>query len=127
MELNTHLKLNNELNGNVVELKQDYAKIELPTTQNMVADEQGLVHGGFAFCAADFCAMASVNDPYVVLAKSEVKFTAPVKVGQTMIFEGQINAKDGIKSTIDVIGTVEDNVVFKGTFYTATLDKHVLS
>lgn len=126
MKLNTHLKIDNGINGTVIELKQDYAKVQLDTKDFMSADEQGLVHGGFAFCAADFAAMAAVNEPYVVLAKSETKFLAPVKAGETIIFEANTTAKDGIKSTVEVIGNVQDKAVFKGTFYTATLDKHVL-
>ena len=125
--LNTHLKIDKSLNGEVVELKDGFAKVELKTTQIMAADEQGLVHGGFAFCAADYAAMAAVNDPYVVLAKSEVKFLAPVKAGQSIIFEATITDTQGIKSTVEVVGFVGDKKIFTGSFYTATLDKHVLS
>lgn len=127
MQLNTHLKLNSELNGKVVELSEGYAKVEQLTTELMVADEQGLVHGGFTFCAADFAAMACVNDPYVVLAKGDTKFLAPIKLGQTVIYEAKMLENEGRKSTIEVIATVEENAVFKGTFFTVTLDKHILS
>ena len=125
MKLNTHLKLDNKLNGNIIELKDDYAKVQLETNEMMVADEQGLIHGGFIFCAADFAAMACVNDPYVVLAKSETKFTAPVKLGDIVMLEANITEKNGIKSTVNVEARVGDKTIFKGIFYTATLDKHV--
>lgn len=126
MNLNTHLELDTSLNGKVVELKNAYSKVELTTVQQMVADKQGLIHGGFIFCAADLAAMAAVNDPFVVLAKSETKFTAPVKLNDIVILEARITEQNGIKSTVEVIATVEDKTVFKGTFYTATLEKHVL-
>ena len=126
MELNTHLKLNSELNGKVVELAQGYAKVEQLTTELMVADAEGLIHGGFTFCAADFAAMACVNDPYVVLAKSDSKFLAPIKLGQTVVYEAKMLENEGRKSTIEVIATVDENAVFKGTFSTVTLDKHIL-
>ena len=126
MELNTHLKLNNELNGKVVELGEGYAKVEQLTTELMVADEQGLIHGGFTFCAADFAAMACVNDPYVVLAKGDTKFLAPIKLGQTVVYEAKILESEGRKSTIEVVATVQENAVFKGTFSTVTLDSHIL-
>jgi acyl-coenzyme A thioesterase PaaI-like protein len=126
MQLNTHLKLNNSLNGDVLELRQHYAKISLKTTDTMKCDDEGLVHGGFAFCAADFCAMASVNHPFVVLAKSEVKFLAPVKVGDEIIFEGNVTANDGRKQTVSVIGKVADKEVFSGEFKTVILEKHIL-
>jgi len=126
MELNTHLKLNSELNGKVVELKQNYAKVEQVTSSLMVADEEGLVHGGFTFCAADFAAMACVNDPYVVLAKSEVKFLAPIKLGQTVVYEAKLLENEGKKSKVEVIATVDEKEVFKGVFSTVTLDNHIL-
>jgi len=126
MELNTHLKLNSELNGKVVELAEGYAKVEQVTSELMVADEQGLVHGGFTFCAADFAAMACVNDPYVVLSKGDTKFLAPIKLGDIVIYEAKILENEGRKSTIEVIATVEENAVFKGTFLTVTLDSHIL-
>ncbi len=126
MDLNTHLEIDNTLNGNVIKLHENYAKIELQTTTVMKADEQGLVHGGFVFGAADFTAMATVNDPYVVLAKSETKFLAPVKVGQSVIFEGNVTESDGRKFAVEVIGSVGAKKVFVGTFYAVVLDKHVL-
>ncbi|MEA3497858.1 MAG: hotdog domain-containing protein [Campylobacterota bacterium] len=126
MKLNTHLELDNSLNGKVVELKDGYSKVELTTTSQMVADSNGLIHGGFIFCAADYAAMSAVNHPYVVLAKSEIKFTAPVKLNDIVTLEATITEQNGIKSTVDVTATVEDKTVFKGLFYTATLEKHVL-
>ena len=126
MKLNTHLKIDTTLNGHVTELKEGYAKIILKTIPIMSADEQGLVHGGFIFGAADFTAMATVNTPYVVLAKSETKFLAPVKIDESVIFEGNIIQSDGRKFTIEVAGSVGEKKVFIGTFYTVVLDKHVL-
>jgi acyl-coenzyme A thioesterase PaaI-like protein len=126
MKLNTHLELNTSLNGKVTKLEENFAQVTLCTSQMMVADSHGLVHGGFVFTAADYAAMACINDPFVVLAKSEVKFTAPVKVGQTVKLEAALKNSDGFKSTVDVVGTVEGKSVFKGVFYTATLKKHVL-
>lgn len=126
MNLKTHLKLDNSLNGKVIELKENYAKVEQKTTPLMVADNLGLIHGGFTFSAADFAAMACVNDPYVVLAKSEVKFLAPIKLGQTVIYEANLIESEGKKSKVEVIATVEENGVFKGVFSTVTLDNHIL-
>lgn len=126
MELKTHLKLDKQLSGEVVALKKGYAKIKLKTSMNMAADDEGLVHGGFLFCAADFAAMAAVNDPFVVLAKSETRFLAPVEVGDIVFLEGEIIEDTGRKQSVEVVGIVEDKKVFTGTFYTAVLQNHVL-
>lgn len=127
MELNTHLAIDTILNGKVIELREGYAKVELTTTDVMRADEQGLVHGGFAFGAADYAAMAAVNDPHVVLAKSETKFLAPVRVGQIVMFEANITESNGAKHTVEVTGHIGDKKVFVGIFYTVVLNQHVLS
>lgn len=126
MKLNTHLKLNSTINGEVVELRSGYAKIKQTTQDFMVADEQGLIHGGFTFCAADFTAMATINEPFVVLGKSESKFIAPIRLGDVVIFEGNITQTDGKKSIVEVCAKVEDKEVFKGSFTTFTLESHIL-
>ena len=81
MELNTHLNIDTSLCGKVVKLYTNYAEVLLHTTQQMSADSQGLVHGGFIFGAADYAAMLAVNDPYVVLGASSSKFVAPESRG----------------------------------------------
>lgn len=127
MILNTHLQIDERMSGEVVLLKQGYAKVKLETIKEMVADSYGLIHGGFIFSAADYAAMATINDPNVVLAKSEVKFLAPTKLGDTVILEGSILSQEGKKASIEVVARVEEKEVFKGNFYTATLEKHILA
>jgi len=70
MQLNTHLNIDTSLCGKVTKLEEGYAEVLLYTTQQMTADAQGLIHGGFVFGAADYAAMSAVNDPYVVLGAS---------------------------------------------------------
>ncbi len=127
MELKTHLKIDKTVCGEVVELDEGYAKVELETTDAMRADEEGLVHGGFTFGGADFAAMAAVNDPNVVLTKSECEFLAPVRVGEVIVFEATVLESDGRKVKLEVTGDVEQTTVFRGTFFAAILKQHVLS
>ncbi|HFS67436.1 MAG TPA: PaaI family thioesterase [Flavobacteriia bacterium] len=124
--LNTHLQINETLNGEVVQLKEGYAKVVLETNEQMGADSKGLVHGGFIFSAADYATMVAVNDPNVVLSKTEVKFLAPTKVGQIVELEASISEQNGNRVTVEVLGKCEDKNIFKGTFYTVILEKHVL-
>jgi len=127
MQLKTHLKINTSLNGEIVELKENYARVQLITSKEMIADAYELVHGGFIFGAGDFTAMATINHPNVVLAKSEAKFVAPVKLGDIVIFEGHLVSSDGFKGEVAVEAKVGETIVFKATFYTASLANHVLS
>ena len=124
--LKTHLKYNPKY-GRLVELNENGAKVVLETTQDMAVDEEGLVHGGFTFSAADFCAMASVNEPYVVLVRvSNCEFLAPVKVGDVVEFNGKILLKDKRKVDVLVKGYLNEIKVFEGVFGCVILDKHVL-
>jgi len=126
MELKTHLKIDQKLSGKVIELKSGYSKVLLKTTDIMRADERGLVHGGFIFSAADFSAMSAVNDEFVVLGSSCVRFIAPVVVGDEVIFEATLKEVQNKKHIVDVIAKVKDKEVFSGEFVTFVLDSHIL-
>ena len=88
--IKTHKLINNRFSGKIIEVSKNRAKSILHTNIDMVADEMGLIHGGFIFSAADYVAMVAVNDPNVVLGASECKFIAPIKKGESIIFEAYI-------------------------------------
>ena len=109
-----------------MELEEGYSKVKLETTDDMVVDETGLIHGGYTFGLADFAAMIAINHPNVVLGGSHVRFVEPVKVGDIMIAEAQLmNVEDG-KLIVDVNITVDEKVVFIGEFICFAPEKHVL-
>ena len=126
MQLNTHLNIDTSLCGKVTKLQEGYAEVLLYTTQQMTADAQGLVHGGFVFGAADYAAMSAVNDPYVVLGASSSKFIAPVKVGDAVLCKAKIVNTKGKKSVVEVEAFVNEKLVFEGDFTTFVLPSHVL-
>ena len=53
MEVATHHAIVRRLCGEPVEVEVGRAVVRLQTTGDMVADAQGLVHGGSVFSAAD--------------------------------------------------------------------------
>ncbi|MGD9969092.1 MAG: PaaI family thioesterase [Sulfuricurvum sp.] len=124
--LNTHLKINSLYSGDIVKLDKGYAKVSLDTVDTMRADEVGLVHGGFMFSAADYAAMVAVNEPNVVLAACNCLFLAPVRVGDTVVFEATEHQKEGRKRNVTVRGYVLDVKVFEGDFKTVVTEHHVL-
>lgn len=126
MEPRTHLGISARLCGTPTHLGEGTALVELATTDEMRADDRGLVHGGFVFGAADYAAMLAVNDPNVVLGAAETRFTAPVAVGEVVLLQARRTAVDRRKHTVEVSGSVGDRVVFTGTFSTFVLDAHVL-
>lgn len=124
--LNTHMKINTNFSGEIVEINPGYAKVVLDTLEVMRADEVGLVHGGFIFGAADFAAMAAVNEPNVVLASCTCLFLSPVRVGDKVSFIAEEHQQEGRKRTVNVKGYVYEIKVFEGEFKTIITDRHVL-
>lgn len=127
MQHNTHLNINSSLCGKVIKLQENYAEVLLHTTQQMIVDIQGLIHGGFIFGAADYAAMSAVNDPFVVLGASSSKFIAPVKVGDAVICKATVVRIKGKKFEVEVEAFVNEKLVFEGNFTAFVLAAHVLS
>jgi acyl-CoA thioesterase len=125
-ELKTHILIDRTLSGEILELGENHSKVRLETTKNMIADNEGLIHGGFIFSAADFAAMTAVNEPYVVLASAQVDFLAPIEYGDSIEFEANVKHKDSRKRVVDVVGRTLDVKVFEGKFTTVVLQDHVL-
>jgi acyl-CoA thioesterase len=126
ISLHTHMKINTNFSGEVVTINPGYAKVVLDTLEVMRADEIGMVHGGFIFGAADFAAMAAVNEPNVVLASCTCLFLSPVRVGDQVTFIAEEHQQEGRKRTVQVKGFVYDIKVFEGEFKTIITDRHVL-
>lgn len=126
MEVSTHHAIVQRLCGEPIEVEAERAVVRLETNGDMVADAQGLIHGGFIFGAADYAAMVAVNDPNVVLGSAEVRFAAPVRVQEVVDFEARIVSTEGAKHHVDVEGRVENKTVFTGSFLCVVPDRYVL-
>ena len=124
--LNTHESINQNLCGEIHKLEVGYVEVELVTTEDMLADEMGLIHGGFIFSAADYAAMAAVNERNVVLVASECQFLSPVKLGDIVKIIAKVRHKEGRKRNVEVEGFTVDIKVFTGLFKTVITERHVL-
>ncbi len=127
MEQKTHRLTSKEIVGEPVKIEKGYAEVKLKTKEEMAVDEYGLVHGGFTFGLADYAAMLAVNEPTVVLAKAEVKFLKPVRVGEELLARGELREESEKKKIVwvDVFNQKKEKV-FEGKFYCYVLEKHVL-
>lgn len=126
MEIRTHRKIDESLSGTPLEVSPNKAKVELKTDPRMVADEKGLIHGGFIFSLADYSAMLAVNEETVVLAKAEVKFLKPVVLGDKLFAEAEVIEVEGKKRKVKVEVKRGEEVVFTGEFLCVVPEKHVL-
>jgi len=127
MELKTHLGINRSLCGEVLSVDEGAAVVRIDTTRAMVADDHDLVHGGFIFGAADFAAMAAVNDPNVVLGSAEVKFLKPTRCGESVTLRAKVAEVGGKRRRVEVEGVDGGGAeVFTGVFTCFVLERHVL-
>jgi uncharacterized protein (TIGR00369 family) len=136
MTPNTHRALSTRLCGELRELREGEAVVEMAALPEMQADGHALVHGGFVFGLADHAAMLAINHPNVVLGSAEARFLAPVVVGDVVRATAKVRAVEGKKHVVDVevfkqssgdpspAGAKEK--VFTGTFVCFVPAKHVL-
>ncbi len=126
MDVNTHQRIDPGLCGRPETLEPGLARVALTALPVMAADDRELVHGGFVFGLADYAAMLAVNDPNVVLGAAEVRFTAPVVVGETLLAEAKLTETAGKKRLVAVTVRRGQDAVFTGTFTCFVPEKHVL-
>lgn len=124
--LNTHEKIDNDLCGRIEKVEKGHLELSLKTIPDMLADDHGLIHGGFIFSAADYAAMAAVNERNVVLVGTNSQFLSPVRLGDIVTFVATVRHKEGRKRNVHVTGHVLDIKVFDGEFKTVVTDRHVL-
>lgn len=134
MDIRTHRRLDPELCGRPTWVEEGRAEVVLEITAVMTADASGLAHGGFLFGAADHAAMLAVNHPNVVLARADVRFLAPVAVGDTVVARARLvepsTGDDGGGSVrthqVEVEALVGERTVFAGTMGCVVPQRHVL-
>ncbi len=127
MDIITHEKIDQELCGAPLEVKEGFSRVSMRAIERMAVDDMGLSHGGFIFGLADYAAMIAVNDPNVVLGGAEVKFLKPVKTGDVVTAEARVEETSGKKRMVRVTAARGDEKVFDGVFACFVLDKHVLT
>jgi len=124
--ISTHQMINHDLCGSIEKVSVGYVELKLVTIAEMVADDLGLIHGGFIFGAADYAAMVAVNEKNVVLVGCDSQFLSPVKFGDIVHFTAKVRHKEGRKRNVHVIGKIEDIKVFEAEFKTVVTERHVL-
>ncbi len=122
----THARINQNLCGEIIKLEVGYVEVRLSTLPEMLADDVGLIHGGFVFGAADYAAMLAVNERNVVLVASDCQFLSPVKLNDEVNVVARVRHKEGRKRNVHVEAFVLDIKVFEGEFKTVITEKHVL-
>lgn len=128
MEIKTHGKAAARFLGTPLLVEDgSSSQVELVTSDEMVVDDEGLIHGGFTYGLADYAAMLAVNHPFVVLGKSESRFLAPVRVGDIMRAKAEVKGEEGKRKNVEVEVYVDKKKVYAGVFTCYVLASHVLN
>ncbi len=126
MEIKTHSRADPHLLGMPILVRDDVeAVVELEASEEMAVDDRGLIHGGFTFGLADYAAMLAVNHPYVVLVSSQVRFLAPVKLGDVMRARAEVVSRGERRREVSVEVSVGQEKVLTGTMTCYVLEVHV--
>lgn len=124
----THLSVSEELVGKVEKIESGKSsQVALKTVPQMGVDEKRLVHGGFTFGLADYAAMVAVNDPYVVLLSSQVRFVKPVATGESLTARARVIEEEGRKRKVQCeVFNQDQQKVLEGEFLCLILSQHIL-
>ncbi|CAM2897749.1 hypothetical protein [Helicobacter burdigaliensis] len=114
-------------NGAIQELKYGKSNVLLSTNSKMITDKNGLIHSGNLFSSAAYSALLAVNHPHAIIIGAEVKFLAPIELGNEVEFRAQTLQEDTKKREVKVEGFVLDIKIFDAMFYVAVFDKPVLN
>jgi len=124
-ELKTHKNIHTNHSYKLIELSDGYAKTSINSKKTETVDKENIIYDGSIFSAANFCAMAAVNEPHTFLISANIDFLNQVnKEDEEVIFEAHASSNLSGKKQIDVQGKVNDIVIFKGDFVALKLDNN---
>ncbi len=127
MQRHTHQTIDPELCGTPVAMTDGIAEVEMTAIARMAVDDRGLVHGGFVFGLADHAAMLAIDAPTVVLGAAELRFVAPVRVGDCVRARAELRGIEGKKHLVDVEAKVGERSVLRGSLTCFVPERHVLA
>jgi len=126
-ELQTHKNIQANHSYKLLELYAGYAKISINSEKSESVDNNGTVYDGSIFSAANFCAMAAVNEKNTFLISAKVDFLNPIKNNDSeVIFEATATTNISGKKNISVIAKVNDIITFSGDFVSIKLNNQSL-
>lgn len=126
-ELKTHKNIQSNHSYKILKLDEGYASIKINSKHSEKVDNQNLVYDGSIFSAANFCAMAAINEESTFLIGANVDFLNPVSgEDEEVIFEAKSLSNISGKKNVQVIGKVNDITIFQGDFVAIKLDNQSL-
>lgn len=122
-DLKIYKKINKDLCGELMELQKNKAVVKFSPSESMIVDDSMIIHYGFVFSSASFCAMAAVNKPNSMIIYSEVKFLSPLELGNEVTFKANALQSDLKKREVVVEGFLYNIKIFDAIFHIVVFDK----
>lgn len=118
--------INNELCGNITEIDENKANLQIKITSELIADSEGLAHNGFIYSSAAYVAQVAINKKNTCVIGSKSSYYAPAKVGDILNFEANARFDNSKKREVVVKAFIRDICVFEGIFQVLVTDEHIL-
>jgi acyl-coenzyme A thioesterase PaaI-like protein len=126
-ELKTHKNIHTNHSYKLIELSDGYAKTSINSKKTETVDKENIIYDGSIFSAANFCAMAAINEEHTFLISANIDFLNQINIeDEEVIFEARAKANISGKKQIEVQGKVKDITVFLGDFVAMKLDNKSL-
>ena len=108
-----------EIIGEIIDIELDQRALSIfDVKEEHVFQRNGIARGHHLFAQANSLAVAVINDELALTVKSNLVFVKPVKAGDRVITKAVVRGNDPSKNRtyIDVVSTVNNEIVFKGDF-----------
>lgn len=124
-ELRICKKINKDFCGELVRLAKNEAEVSFIPNEKMTSDENNIIHCGFVFNAAAFCAMAAVNAPNSTIIYSETKFLSPIELNCELTLKARALQSDLKKREVVVEGFLYNIKIYDAMFHIVVFDKNM--
>jgi acyl-coenzyme A thioesterase PaaI-like protein len=127
IDLKTHKNIHINHGYNILKLDENYAKVSINTNKSETVDKSTTIYDGSLFSAANFCAMASINQESLFLLSANVEFLNQADSSDDdIVFVAKASNNLSGKKQIEVKGSVNDITIFQGSFTAIKLENNSL-
>ena len=125
-KLNTHTNIQTNNAYNILALTDNHATIMIHASTCEKVKESGLIYDGAIFSAANFAAVAAVNEKNMFLIGVNIYFLSPLKEEEDIIFEANVHHTSSGKKVVNVVAKINDIAFMQGEFILLKLDEKSL-
>jgi acyl-coenzyme A thioesterase PaaI-like protein len=109
--------------GELLEVDLDKEGLSLlDTTDEMGMGKTKIIRGHVLFAQANSLANTIVDADVALTGEAQIKFVAPVRVGERILAKARVVKSKGRKKEVEIIMKTKKGLVFQGTFEVYCLD-----